>query len=326
MTALILRAGALHLPLADDSADLILTSPPYWRQRNYAGGGGLGAEPGTREYLSSLWCCTHEWMRVLRPGGSLFVVIGDKRGSNKSLTGLPWRYAAGCTDRLGLVLRAEIIWEKPGAMPESARDRVRGTHEHVFHLTRPGRFYYDLDAIREPYLQPDRIRSDTFGGGSAAAGVRHAGPGLYTGPRNPLGRVPGSVWRITTSPLIAPRYRSTDGEWLRRDRDAWRWLEDGGADCSLLPRDDKRAELRTVPPHCAAFPPELCRRIILGWSPPGGIVLDPMGGTGTTAMAADVLGRTGITADLSGAYSQLASWRIADPGQRSRVTPCSACP
>lgn len=48
-------------------------------------------------------------------------------------------------------------------------------------------------------------------------------------------------------------------------------------------------------------------------------VLDPFGGTGTTALVADVLGRTGISADLSPAYNTIARWRCSDPGQRRRA-------
>ncbi|MFJ2590764.1 site-specific DNA-methyltransferase (plasmid) [Streptomyces sp. NBC_00376] len=57
------------------------------------------------------------------------------------------------------------------------------------------------------------------------------------------------------------------------------------------------------------MPEALPRRLILGYAPPLGIVLDPFGGTGTTAAAAKALGRVGISADISPAYTQLAAWR-----------------
>jgi hypothetical protein len=71
--------------------------------------------------------------------------------------------------------------------------------------------------------------------------------------------------------------------------------------------------------HFAAFPPELIRRIILGWSPRGGVIVDPFGGTGTTALVASVFGRVGITVDLSADYCRLATWRTQDPGERARA-------
>jgi hypothetical protein len=49
------------------------------------------------------------------------------------------------------------------------------------------------------------------------------------------------------------------------------------------------------------------------------VVLDPFGGTGTTALVADVLGRTGISVDRSADYCRLARWRTTDPGERARA-------
>jgi hypothetical protein len=56
------------------------------------------------------------------------------------------------------------------------------------------------------------------------------------------------------------------------------------------------------------------------WSPPPtrpAVILDPFGGTGTVALVADVLGRIGVTVDMSADYSRLARWRCNDPAQRA---------
>jgi len=49
------------------------------------------------------------------------------------------------------------------------------------------------------------------------------------------------------------------------------------------------------------------------------VVLDPFGGTGTTALVASVHGRTGIAIDKSADYCRIARWRTSDPGQRARA-------
>ncbi len=319
-----LQADAARLPLPDDSIDLIMVSPPYWGQRSYTDDGRhypgqLGSEATWEAYLKALLDCTAEWVRVLKPSGSLFVNLDDKYGPRKSLLNLPGRYAIGCTDQLGLIQRADIIWSKTNGLPNAAKDRVARRHELLLHFTRQPSYYADLDEIREPYLEPDRKRADVFGGRSSSRGVRHAGASVPTGPSHSGGKPPGSVWNIPTTALVTPQYRTTGDTWLAGDRDAWQWLAAGGPDRSLLPRDDRRAEVRTAPRHEAAYPPELCRRVILGWCPPGGTVLDPMGGAGTTALAASVLGRTGITSDLSMDYARLSRWRAADPKQRQKV-------
>ena len=49
------------------------------------------------------------------------------------------------------------------------------------------------------------------------------------------------------------------------------------------------------------------------------VVLDPFGGTGTTALVAAAYGRTGISVDMSGDYSRLARWRTTDPAERAKA-------
>jgi site-specific DNA-methyltransferase (cytosine-N4-specific) len=85
----------------------------------------------------------------------------------KNLLGVPWRVAFALQDD-GWILRNAIIWNKPNAMPESARDRLSSRYEHVFLFAKQQRYWFDLDPIREPYspggLDPavpthgDRIR------------------------------------------------------------------------------------------------------------------------------------------------------------------------
>ena len=190
--AIVLRGDAAHLPLPDASVDLIVTSPPYFGLRSYTDGGEhyggqIGSEATPREYIAALLDCTREWVRCLKPSGSLFVNLGDKYsgdatpggvessglakqrgGSNpqvtarrqprrppagrpKCLLGMPWRYALGCIDQLGLILRAEIVWAKPNGLPESVTDRVRRSHEQVFHFTRLPRYFAAVDEVREAH-------------------------------------------------------------------------------------------------------------------------------------------------------------------------------
>lgn len=79
----LLRADALHLPLADNSVDLIVTSPPYWGLRSYQDDGEhyegqIGSEATPAEFVDALLAVTRECRRVLKPTGSMFVNLGDK--------------------------------------------------------------------------------------------------------------------------------------------------------------------------------------------------------------------------------------------------------
>jgi DNA modification methylase len=314
MTALVIRADARQLPLPDASVDLIVTSPPYYGLRSYTDNGEhyadqIGAEASPGEYIDSLIACTAEWARVVKPTGSIFVNLGDSYYSGKGAPGkttvdaknggrtarrvgvspldrsdlgyprktllmLPERYRIACLDKLGLVVRSVIVWDKPNALPERVTDRVRRSHEDWVHLTREPRYFADIDDLR---LEPS--------GYSRPGANRATPPGqrrrTMADTCNPLGALPGSVWNIASEPLTVPAELGVD--------------------------------------HFAAFPMEWPRRLIKGWSPIGGTVLDPFGGTGTTALVASVHGRTGITVDRSADYCRIAEWRTTDPAQRAKA-------
>lgn len=311
----LMQGDARHLDLPDNSVDLIVTSPPYFGLRSYQDGGEhyqgqVGDEATPAEFVDALIECTKEMMRVTKPTGSIWVNLGDKyatagtrRGNeeglvdsdhrtathymprpagfpNKSLMGIPWRYAIRCIDDLGLILRAEVIWAKPNGLPESVKDRVRRSHEQWFHFTLNPRYYSDVDEIREEYAPssiPRRARGRDHVYDAPGQSQHH---GLRDG-HNPLGALPSSVRTVATEPLRVPDELGVD--------------------------------------HYAAFPTAWPRWIIRGWSPADGVVLDPFGGTGTTALVASVLGRTGISNDMSADYTRIAQWRTTDPKQRAKA-------
>src|ERR1700730_11768192 len=75
------------------SIDCIVTSPPYWGQRDYDVVGQLGNEPNFSEYFGKLTVIFRECRRVLKDTGTLWVNLGDKYLPNKQLLGMPWRVA-----------------------------------------------------------------------------------------------------------------------------------------------------------------------------------------------------------------------------------------
>lgn len=322
-TASVIRANSRYLPLSDNSVDLVVTSPPYFALRSYQDGGEhyagqVGDEPTPAAFIDSLLEVTSECVRTLKPSGSLWVNLGDKYSATstpgpqskkstmtggrhkgvdhvlprrlspgappKSLIGVPWRYAIRCVDELGLILRAEVIWSKPNGLPESVTDRVRRSHEHWFHFTIEPRYFANMDPLRE--ATQDRPGVVTWADRVAGKGRNyspdngHNAGGAGMAP-NAAGKLPSSVWNIATEPLSVPASLGVD--------------------------------------HFAAFPTEWPKRIVSAWCPERGTVLDPFGGTGTTAMVAKALGRHGISVDMSADYCRIAEWRTNDRDQLAKV-------
>jgi len=282
------------------SVDCCVTSPPYYGLRDYGVAGQLGAEPSPAEYVAALVAVLGEVRRVLADDGTLWLNLGDSystyagnRGAStgigakrkadpwqdapqgaglsgdrpaKNMLGIPWRVAFALQDD-GWILRNDIIWAKPNAMPESVRDRLSTKHEHMFMLSKGPRYWFDIDPIREEYAPAGLARRKyAFGAATdtAAAQIKGANGALRDGgtiEANDLGRNPGDVWTIPTSPFP-------------------------GA-------------------HFATFPVALAERCILAGCKPGGTVLDPFSGSGTTGLAAARHGRRYVGIDINADYLDL---------------------
>jgi site-specific DNA-methyltransferase (adenine-specific) len=163
--------------LPKNSVQCMVTSPPYWGLRDYDINDQIGLEPTLPQFLNRLQTVFCEARRVLADDGVLWLNIGDGYTSGnrgwrapdkknparamtirpdtpeglkpKDLQGIPWRLAFALQDD-GWYLRADVIWNKPNAMPESVKDRPTRAHEYIFMLTKSERYYYDHAAVKEP--------------------------------------------------------------------------------------------------------------------------------------------------------------------------------
>jgi site-specific DNA-methyltransferase (adenine-specific) len=204
--------------LADGSIHCCVTSPPYWGLRDYGRDGQIGLEATPEAYVERLVEVFREVRRVLRDDGTCWLNLGDSYGSGKQLVGIPWRVAFALQSD-GWYLRQDIIWHKPNPMPESVRDRCAKAHEYVFLLTKSGRYFYDCDAIREPWTgeaaKAVSVGTKTVGARGVSDSSRRSlpegtstqfskkGHSGYFGSDgkcllNPLGAKKRSVWRIST--------------------------------------------------------------------------------------------------------------------------------
>lgn len=143
----VFQGDARNTHLKDSSVDLVVTSPPYWAKRDYGHPAQIGQERSPTAYVKSMMDCLDEWMRVLRPTGSVFLNIGDTY-ANRSLAGIPGLLEAAAMSS-GWLIRNRIIWAKPKGMPEPARNRLANRHEYVIHLTPRSNYYYDLYGYAE---------------------------------------------------------------------------------------------------------------------------------------------------------------------------------
>ncbi len=322
--------------LPDASIDLVITSPPYWRQRRYADPAALGGEATVRDYVAALLPLGAAIRRVLKPTGSFWLNLGDAY-ARKGLCGIPWRVALALQDA-GWTLRNEIIWHKLKGGPDNARDKLRNVHEHVFHFVRSQHPYYDLDAIRNA-PRPTTRGADGVVTATGVSGVRYRRQLQRSTALTPaeraaaLAALDATLAKVAAGELfdfrmvIRGQQRVTHSDSTAVSGRAIELARDGfyilpydnrgskpGDVWELVPEDRWRRDA-----HSAPFPEALCDLPILATCPPGGIVLDPFVGTGTAVVAAVRRGRRGIGIDLSPEYLHTAEARLAalqDEGAR----------
>jgi DNA modification methylase len=267
----------------------------------------------------------------------------------KDLLGIPWLVAFALRAD-GWYLRSDIIWAKPNPMPESVTDRPTKAHEYVFLLTKSARYYYDAAAIQEDAARPERAGKPLgyWGGPNsiARAAVDGRAPTGNEGARTPVvgatSRNARTVWSIATQPYSGAHFATMPEELARRcilAGSSAKACEHCGAPWErVTSRGDVTAP--TFKPLAIAesgsLPdgPGIHRNmggryqkwldenpmVTTGWQPTcacadntgrgKGVVLDPFGGSGTTAAVAVGHGRSAIHIDLNPAYIELARTRI----------------
>lgn len=293
MTKTVIKVGnALDTQLDDESVDLVITSPPYFALRSYTDYGeemvGVGDEEHPYEYINSLMRWMFEMRRVLKPSGSIFVVIGDKYSgsgghNNAGIGGTkkrgPWSYTKSRIVTSTVPGAGELFpWE--AEVPKKSR------------MMLPARFANNcVDEgfiLRQEIIwsKPNSIPTNAKDRGEFTHEyIFHftIEPKYYASPDLPRYT---SIWDITPSEPVRVTKK----------------------DCEALGVDQ----------HFAPFPTEIPRRVVSGWCPDEGVVLDPFAGSGTTALVAQALGRNSISLDMSSAYVKLARWRcyVSDHEQR----------
>ena len=121
--------------VSDQSIDLIVTSPPYWKKRNYGVDGQIGLEESSEDYLTNLLKVFDECQRVLKDSGSMFIVIGDTFNSNGSLQNIPQRLSIELTD-CGWLSGNWLVWHKTNPKFESVKTRWNTSNEFVLFFTK----------------------------------------------------------------------------------------------------------------------------------------------------------------------------------------------
>lgn len=286
-----------------------ISSPSYWRLRDYGVEGQLGQEETVGEYVENLCRVYDEVWRTLRDDGTNWVNLADnyinaasrngKLGNgkqttyragrmktnvpHKSLALVPFRFAIAMQDR-GWIIRNVIVWHKPSCIPSSAKDRFTQDFEYLFFFSKQPRYYFEQQTEPNKQASVARLLRRT----SAVHKLHDGCPG----------QTPQSLHKDNTAYRDGRRPLPTS----RNMRCVW----------SINPTNFRGK-------HFAVYPEDLIETPILACCPEYGFVLDPFLGSGTTAVVCERLNRSCLGIELNPAFANLAKERI----RNTSATRCS---
>ena len=347
MNLFVINGNALQIPLADKSVNMVVTSPPYYGLRNYNVDGQIGLEESMQDYINNIVLVFREVWRVMKDDGTLWLNLGDSYAGNnsqasnngragfgnprekvvnrtgdglksKDLIGIPWRVAFALQAD-GWYLRSDIIWHKPNPMPESVKDRPTKSHEYLFLLSKSERYYYDYESILEVATGFDGRKDTMFKGsekykdsGQTFAADGHERwsnkiRGFKT--KDQLSDNQHHGQDIKNYGISGSGFKGHSGNYDTNGNLLSHQLENG------IPARNKRSvwSVPTKPykgAHFATFPQDLIIPCIQAGSKPGGLVLDPFNGSGTTGEVCARYGRNYVGVELNREYIGLTNERL----------------
>jgi DNA modification methylase len=285
--------------LSDQSAHTCVTSPPYFGLRDYGRAEQIGLEDTPDAFVAKLVDVFREVRRVLRDDGTLWLNLGDSYAGGGGHSPNAPSSATSKSGKYGDALKSGGI--KPqGAI--KTKDLIGIPWRVAFALQADG-WYLRQDIIwHKPNPMPESVR-DRCTKAHEYVFLLSKGPRYYfdaDAMREP-GVIPagtraakGSAERAGQPGVNArpPEYKVYDG--MRNRRSVW----------TVTTKPYSGA-------HFATFPPDLIEPCILAGAPVGGTVLDPFGGSGTTAGVAVKHGRKAILCELNPEYAALIPARVA---------------
>ena len=311
--------------LPEASVDMVLTSPPYFRLRDYAVTGQLGLEPTVDDWVANLRDVAREVARVLVPSGSFWLNVGDTYSTGerdgaarKSLLLGPERLALALLEDVWR-LRNKIVWQKANTMPSSVTDRLTCSWEALYVFVRADRYFFDLDSVRAPHTstppkrqRPRHIRTKRaqwLGPNTDdATGLARMKASGRVG--HPLGKNPGDVWRIPASNYRGSHHATFPVALTELA------IRAGCPEqrCTVCRAPYRRPVHRQVVKGIGetAVRGALTPQCDCGANAEPGIVLDPFFGAGTTALGAIENHRDWLGIELSPHFAREARERIAD--------------
>lgn len=301
--------------IPNNSVNLVITSPPYFQQRDY--GGGIGNERTPEEYIKNLLECFKECIRVIREDGSVVFNIGDKY-KNSNLLLIPYRFAIEAQNLDEVRLVNNITWIKTNPTPRQFQKRLVQSSEPFFHFVKSDKYYYNIKSfmkngsnnkksngnnVGKKYF--DLIESSSLSNAEKELAVKELSEVINEVKE---GTITGFRMKIRGLHSL-PFGGQEGGRKTQIIKKGFTIIKIYGR---KLKRDIIESAVETLKgtKHPAIYPEYIIKEFIKLLTKKEGIVLDPFMGSGTTAVASLRLNRRYIGFELNPTYVKNAKERV----------------
>jgi len=303
-----------------NSINLVITSPPYFKQRDY--GMGYGNEETQEEYLSKLYDLFHECVRVVVGDGSIVFNLGDKYDDG-SLMLIPYKFALGILERENAKLVNDITWIKTNPTPRQFKRRLVSSTEPFFHFVKSDDYFYNIDDFQKVLKRrrkTDRRTQNNTIGNKYFSLIRNSG--LTEDQKilaiqelnNVIEEVKGGKiesFRMKISGIHSPAFGGQEGgRKSQMEKKGFTIIRIKG---DPMKKDIIECSVETLKgtKHPAIYPEFIICEIMKLLTRRDDIVLDPFMGSGTTALACKRLGRNYIGFEINQDYCEYAKERLS---------------
>ena len=305
--------------------NLVVTSPPYYKQRDYV---GIGNEPTLEEYIKNVLTVFQECVRIVKDDGSLVFNLGDKY-EHGNLLMAPFKFAMQVSSVKSIRLVNIINWVKENPTPRQYKRRLVSSWEPFFHFVKSDKYYYNRDAFMSlPNTNKPKKVSKNLGrtyfklierstlSDSQKARAKRELRKVIQEVRD--GEVAG--FRMKIRGIHAPAFGGQEGgRKTQMEKKGFTIIRILG---NSIKRDVIECPVETIKggKHPAIYPEFIIQELIILLTRPNDIVLDPFIGSGTTAVAAERLGRNFIGIDINPEYCEYARQSLSELRKQAKIT------
>ncbi len=308
--------------IPDNSINMVITSPPYFQQRNYGNDESIGNETTVDEYIKNLMAVFDECIRIIKEDGHIVFNLGDKY-NNGSLMLVPYRFAIEILDKKPVKLINTINWIKLNPTPRQYKKRLVNSTEPFFNFVKSDNYYYNLDDFMDIHsLSKRKTKGKNSKIGEKYFNLIDNSNLTEEQKKNAKIELEKVINEVKTGKIAGFRMKikgihalpfggQEGGRKIQIEKNGFTIIRISG---KCLKKDVIESPVESIKgvKHPAIYPEFVVGELIKLLCPSEGIVLDPFVGSGTTCVVAKKLGRKYIGIDLNPEYIEYAEKRLND--------------